>query len=176
MAKSENSFVVAARRLDVLVNAMQTSGPNAEDVAAVEQLLKDTPGLWKEVSLAHIAAIVAIETESDRDDVRVAMKANYYGVRRELGVKDASPMERLLIDHVALCWFRLQTLEQRYSRMMSKSISLSQGQYWERRLNAAQQRYLRACETLARVRKLIRRTPVLQVNIAAKGGQQVNVA
>jgi integrase/recombinase XerD len=35
--------------------------------------------------------------------------------------------------------------------------------------------YLRACETLARVRKLIRRTPAIQVNIAAAGGQQLNV-
>jgi len=35
-------------------------------------------------------------------------------------------------------------------------------------------RYLRAIETLARVRKLARNTPALQVNIATDGGQQVN--
>ena len=32
-----------------------------------------------------------------------------------------------------------------------------------------------ACETLARVRRLIRATPAIQVNIAAAGGRQVNV-
>ena len=41
----------------------------------------------------------------------------------------------------------------------------------DRKLSAAQRRYLRACETLARVRKL--RLPTLQVNI---GEKQVNVA
>jgi hypothetical protein len=41
---------------------------------------------------------------------------------------------------------------------------------------AAQARYLRACETLARIRKLARSTPALQVNIAADGGRQVNLA
>jgi hypothetical protein len=44
--------------------------------------------------------------------------------------------------------------------------------YWEWRLQAAQGRYLRACESLVRVRCLSRSAP-LQVNISA---QQVNVA
>jgi len=45
--------------------------------------------------------------------------------------------------------------------------------YWEKRLTAAQRRFTRACETLARVRKLSRNTPALQFNIATSGGQQV---
>ncbi len=43
---------------------------------------------------------------------------------------------------------------------------------WERRLSATHMRYLRACDTLARVRNLSRPTP-LQINI---GARQVNVA
>jgi hypothetical protein len=50
--------------------------------------------------------------------------------------------------------------------------ALTVGTYWDRRLNSAQQRHLRAIESLARVRRLSNATP-LQVNI---GGQQVNVA
>ncbi len=49
-------------------------------------------------------------------------------------------------------------------------LTLKQGEYWEKRLSSAQRRYLRACETLARVRKLAQASP-LQVNI---GAQQVN--
>ena len=55
------------------------------------------------------------------------------------------------------------------------SGSTSSVDHWERRLSAAQRRYLRACESLARVRKLGRTTPALQLNIATHGGQQVNV-
>ena len=47
--------------------------------------------------------------------------------------------------------------------------------YWEKRLSAAQKRFTRACETLTRVRKLSRKTPALQFNVATQGGQQVNV-
>ena len=44
------------------------------------------------------------------------------------------------------------------------------------RLSAAQRRFNRACETLARVRKLSRNTAALQSNIATSEGQQVNLA
>ena len=40
---------------------------------------------------------------------------------------------------------------------------------------STQVRFLRAIETLARVRRLARNTPALQINIAREGGQQVNV-
>ena len=175
MADSKNSLVVVRPRLQELLDTAQRPGADAKDVAALEQLLEDSSILWKAASLAHNAALGAIEIESvDRDGIRVAMEANYWGVRRELGSNDASPMERLLIDHVALCWLRLQTLEQRYSRVMSESIILTLGQYWEKRLSAVQRRYLRACTTLARIRKM--RLPAMQVNVATEGGQQVNVA
>jgi hypothetical protein len=59
--------------------------------------------------------------------------------------------------------------------LAANSGTLEQGEYWEKRLSAAQRRYLRACETLARVRKLTLGTLALQVNIAAAGGQQVNM-
>ena len=59
--------------------------------------------------------------------------------------------------------------------VMKRSITLTLGMYWDRRLSAAQKRFTRACETLARVRKLSLNTPALQFNIAANGGQQVNL-
>jgi hypothetical protein len=52
---------------------------------------------------------------------------------------------------------------------MKQSHTLTLGMYWEKRLSAAQRRFTRACETLARVRKLSN-TPALQFNIAANGG------
>jgi hypothetical protein len=68
----------------------------------------------------------------------------------------------------------LQEVEAGYSSAMARSIPLSLADYWDRHLAAAQRRYLRACETLARTRRLLQ--PTLQVNIAAQGGQQVNVS
>jgi len=62
--------------------------------------------------------------------------------------------------------------EQYYDNAMTDSCSLAAASYWERKLSTVQYRYLRAIETLARVRKLMG-VPMVQINIAAEGGQQV---
>ena len=97
-------------------------------------------------------------------------------LKKDLGYDDAPMLEQLLIQQAALCWLKLSLIELSYSGTMKQSITLTLAMYWEKRLSAAQRRFTRACETLARVRKLSRNTPALQFNIATSGGQQVNVA
>jgi len=74
-------------------------------------------------------------------------------------------LEQLLIQQAALCWLKLNIVELQYSSVMKQSITLTLGMYWEKRLTTAQRRFTQACETLARVRKLSRNTPALQVNM-----------
>ena len=48
--------------------------------------------------------------------------------------------------------------------------------FLEKRLDTAQDLYLKAVHTLAKIRNLGRKHPLYQVNIATQSGQQVNVA
>ena len=160
-----------AEKVERLLEATDKKKAKPEDVAALGQCFKDCPDLWKAVDLAHNAALVAIKQEQALESTKAVMRANYEGQRRAFGYATASPLEKTLIDHAVLCWMRLQCIEQKYSNISTQSISLALADYWERRLSAAQRRYLRACETLARVRRL--RLPALQVNI---GQEQTNIA
>lgn len=108
--------------------------------------------------------------------VKECWKHRLQVLKKELGSEEAPLLEQLLIQQAALCWLKLNLVELSYSVTMKQSITLTLGIYWEKRLSAAQRRFTRSCETLARIRKLSRQTPALQVNIATKGGQQVNVA
>ena len=54
---------------------------------------------------------------------------------------------------------------------MTGNTTIVQADFWERRLSAAQRRFLRATETLARVRRL--QLPAVQVNIAERQLNQV---
>ena len=65
-----------------------------------------------------------------------------------------------------------QLTEQAYDNGMADGCSFAAGSYRERKLSTVQRRYLRSIETLARVRKLMG-VPMLQIKIAAEGGQQV---
>jgi hypothetical protein len=92
----------------------------------------------------------------------------------ELGHETAPPLERMMIDNALLCWARLAVMELRYSAVTAASNTLACVEHTEKRLNYAQKRFTRACEALAKARKL--KLPAVQINVAAEGGRQVNVA
>ena len=92
--------------------------------------------------------------------------------RKGLGYAAAPLLEKMLIDCVALAWLRYTDAERRYTTVTGQDHAPAIGLHWERRVSAAQHRYLRAVETLARVRKLA--VGVLQINVAGPGGQQAN--
>lgn len=149
------------------------------DVKALAALLGDHKSLelWRGVAgAAQLAEITVIENANAVPALKECWKHRLQALKNELGYDNAPMLERLLIQQAALCWLKLNLIELNYSSVMKQSITLTLGMYWEKRLTAAQKRLTRACETLARVRKLSRNTPALQVNIAADGGQQVNVA
>ena len=78
----------------------------------------------------------------------------------------------MLIDQIMVSWLQLQKSQWHYEVVPRGESSIKIAGYWERRVNASSTRFLKACETLARVRKLSR-PGAMQVNI---GAQQVNVA
>jgi hypothetical protein len=95
-------------------------------------------------------------------------------LKDDLGYEAAPPLEKALIQHIVVCWLRLSLVELRFTNVMKQSITLTLGLSWEKRLTAAQKRFTRVCESLARVRRLSR--PKAQINVAMEGGQQINVA
>jgi len=97
-------------------------------------------------------------------------------MRQQMGYSESSPLERILIEQILVCWVNLYVLEINSATKLCESHSTETGLYWDKRLTGAQRRFRRASESLARIRKLSRNTPALQFNIAASGGQQVNVA
>ncbi len=141
---------------------------------AVREVLQAYPCIWprlrRMLSNAEDALLGAVGCNRDSATGQVLIKVLKH-MRDELGYQEAPLLERLLIEHIALAWLDLDAVQQHYAKSALQQHALAHGAYWDRRMNSAQQRYLRAIETLARVRRLARVTP-LQVNI---GGQQVNV-
>jgi len=90
-------------------------------------------------------------------------------VRAELEGPNPTPIERLLAERASLCWFVVNWYEDRFTK--TSDMSITQADYFQRRIHRAHQRFLSAVETLARVRKLA--GPTLQLNIARN---QVNMA
>lgn len=159
-----------------LVDKTDIADPKKQDLKALRKALRNNPELWRLVGdLAEIAFLNLIKGFEATAALKESLKIGWQEMQIELGGENPNPLEKLLIQQVVMSWLRLQLAEYYYTVKMNQSISLTSGRYWEGRLSAAQRRHLRAIETLARVRRLLSKTPAFQVNIAAQGGQQVNV-
>jgi len=166
---------IPLKELMPLLDAVDVKNPDPQAVAELHRVLDAMPDLC--TALGDMSLRLQnrlIERLFPRKSSGMAARQRAAAVRDGLGYEGAPQLEQLLIDHAVLCWLRLQEAERGYSLAMERSLPLGHADYWDRHLAAAQRRYLRACETLARTRRLLH--PTLQVNIAAQGGQQVNVS
>lgn len=87
--------------------------------------------------------------------------------RAELLGPDPSPLERLLVDRILVCWLQVQAADR--DCLAAEKLPAKQADYRQRTRDRAHRRLLSAVKTLATVRKLA--LPALQVNIA---DQQIN--
>ena len=143
-----------------------------EDNARLIELAKAHPDAFRRFTdMAKWAADAVImgTGQNTRPAIHKLMVDRFDQVRQDLGYEHSSVAERLLIDQVAVCYFRMNLAEAEHSLLKASSAERT---YREQRLSAIQRRYLRSIETLTRVRKLVQ-SPVVQVNIATDGGQQV---
>lgn len=101
--------------------------------------------------------------------IQEVMRRNIDAVRDELAGPNPTPLERILCERVALCWFDANETDLRFADQ--SNINLTIAEYRKSRRDRAHKRFLAACKTLAAIRKLA--LPALQVNI---GANQVNMA
>jgi hypothetical protein len=101
--------------------------------------------------------------------IQETLRRKIDAVRDELAGPNPTPLERILCERVALCWFDAHEMDRRFSDQTD--ITFKTAEYRESRRDRAHKRFLAACKALATVRKL--GLPAIQVNVAR---QQVNVA
>ncbi len=172
---SQHDLVVAypadIETLQALLEQVDRSDPDPADRKALSEFLREHPHLWRYVGDLMEQAMLRLIDNLDASAVaRIGLRTAVEQLPTDLAQPGDGPLEQLLIQQVTMCWLRLAYVEYQYSAVSTQpNATARQLTYWDKRLSAAQRRYLRAIETLARVRKLT--LPALQINI---GEQQVN--
>jgi hypothetical protein len=78
-----------------------------------------------------------------------------YKLRRDdLGWQDATPIERLMIERIMLLWVRLLWCEHYSGSFMQPSVGLRESEYADKMYARAHCRYVKAIESLARLRQV----------------------
>lgn len=171
--KTTNTMAETTELFKRMENDKETDRTKIE---SLRQTILATPGFLSfQCSTTHSIRQELIEKISYGGS-RACMLAELDMLAKQLGYDDAPPIERLLIDHILTVRIRLIHAEHSYNHyVVNQAITVQMGMYWDNVLSSAQARFIRAIEALARVRRLARNTPALQINIAQDGGKQVNI-
>ena len=127
------------------------------------------PGYWAKMGdLASATRLVLIQQMAGEQNLvrQETMARQCAALTQELTGPTPSPLERLLVEGVVLCWLHLHYAEG--LRLQMKEVTFQQEEFHQRRISKMHARYLSAIRTLAQVRRL--GVPAIQVNV---GQQQV---
>jgi hypothetical protein len=160
--------------LDAAFKAANVDHPSPGALARLRTLLKQHPNAWRSVGdLGYLARFTMLQQFQAPPALQTSTEAALYWLRCELQREGDGAVEQLAIEAILTAWLDYQLTMARWSKYEGQGLSIRQVEHWQKRLTRTQGRYLRALETLARIRKL---GVSIQVNIAAAGGQQINVA
>jgi hypothetical protein len=93
-------------------------------------------------------------------------------LKAELSGPDSSPLERLLVERIAACWLHVNYAEMKNAEQMNGATSFEASEYYQKRVDRAQRRYLAAIKALVQVRGLQSGIPHSQTNLQVNIGSQ----
>ena len=169
---TEKHRAAAAAILDAIAKTDKEK-PTKDDRAELDRILREVPAVWTVAGdVMNHTALGMIGQFNGTYALKKSLNTGWEQLRQDLERPSDGPLERLLIQQIALAWLKLAYTEHTHKHyLMTGSTTIVQADFWERRLSAAQRRFLRATETLARVRRL--QLPAVQVNIAERQLNQV---
>lgn len=171
---SADAGLAGAQMLIGLIDKVDKAKPTKEDRAELSRVLREYPAVWRIAGdLAEQANQIMIADMNAPQSMKMSLKTGLSAMAAELTQPGDGELEKLIIRQIVGCWLRLSYVEYTLGRnTVEGNFTIPQGAYWEKRVSSAQRRYLRAIESLARVRRL--RLPAVQVNIGAQQVNQVN--
>jgi hypothetical protein len=136
---------------------------------ALREILTTQPELWRHLRTLGMQVEQAWIAALSRTDLvtQEVLSQQLQVLKVELGGPSPTPLERLLVERIAVCW--LQTCQ----ADLQASHQLPEQETWlQQRQDRAQARLLAAIKTLAQVRKLLKPSATVQMTITQ---QHVNV-
>lgn len=162
------------KQFNMLLEKATGTKPDSSEVRDLRRFLRNHPEIWKQLGTLYDATFNDFLSKEYIEPVTVELiRPKLKELKQQLGYGNASTLERLIIEGIILAYLRWITTEFKYTNLVNETHTFDSGLYWAKRLNNAQKAYLRACETLARVRKLSRNCPALVSDVSQQEKEMV---
>ena len=141
--------------LTALLKRTDKENPKPQDLAELRTHL-DQNSLLVEVNETSKRAFQIVIGSHTKSELLKELYTRQIEVKRKaLDYESENLMVQMLINQLILCHIRLNTFEGFHAQKLQESHSTEQGLYWDKVLSNYQRRFLKACESLAKVKKLL---------------------
>lgn len=161
-----------------IIKATNQEKPEKQDIEALNKLFDENPEYWENIgNIAKRVRDTIIQNNLGKNHLIIeATKRKLADLRDQLNWENSSQLEKIIIEQVCLNWLRFNLLQIIHSNKTSESHALTVGEHWDKLLTTAQSRYLRACESLAKVRKLLAEAELKEQQARNKRSQSTLIA
>lgn len=172
-------ITVKARKDNMaLLKATNIKNPSEEDKQRLCEHLAENPQVWEHIAdlSGKVRDSILSSLASESFLVQESYRHKLTAMRDGLGWQTASEVEKILIEQICLNWLRLNFVEIVHREKTAAGVTIDWGIYWDKVLDSAQKRYLRACESLAKVKKLLAEANLREQQAATKRKQSTILA
>jgi hypothetical protein len=130
---------------------------DSNNLPELKAFIDEHPQLLKGISyLADDVLSTLIHKVKDGSGSAMVIRLEYEAMMEQLTLETDGPLEKMLITRVGLCWLRLQYAENYKTFLMRSDTTWKSIECADREIMRAHSRHVRAIESLARVRKLVK--------------------
>jgi hypothetical protein len=141
-------------RLAVLIERANRGKENGPEVKELQKFLEENKDLAKQYQVFAFSVRHGLMHRITQEPGHFELLEREYETRRDnLGWANAGPMERLMIERIMLCWLRLLWVENYNGSFMKASVYMRESEYADKQLARAHSRYVKAVESLAKLRQ-----------------------
>jgi hypothetical protein len=138
-----------------LIKLTDKENPKPEDLQRLRNRLNDNANLVEINEISERAFGVVIKTYSSSALMKELFERQIESKRKALDYESENVIMQMLINQVILCHIRVNAFEAFHAEKTRESLSIAYGLYLDKLLSTYQRRFQKACESLAKVRKLL---------------------
>ena len=162
-------------RAEEVKDALERASKGDESALPVvrRSLDEKSEGWWAANDFARMIIRTQIRQICEDDLFAREMLERQAGrLKSELLGPNPSPLECLLVERIAACWLHVNYAEAKNAEQIKGTSSFNASEYYQKRVERAQRRYLAAIKALAQLRRLQSGIPNSQTNVQVNIGSQ----
>jgi hypothetical protein len=142
-------------RLSILIEKANRGKEDGPEVKALRAFIDEHPDMANCHNVLSYSLQHALMLKITPEPGHLELLDREYKMRRDdLGWKDATAIERLMIERIMLLWVRLLWCENYNTGFMKGGVVMRESEFADKQLARAHSRYVKAIESLARLRQV----------------------